>query len=290
MRVLALAALVFMARYVLGHWAEVVAYAGALRWQYVLLAAGCTLVMLALMPVGWWLALRRAGAALPPGQAFRIYCRSSIVRYVPGSLWYLPTRSVLSGQAGCATAGVVRSMALEHFVLLAVGGALAGAGLAVRFEAPALLLISLACAAALMSALIWPQWFERMTHREPAHGERPRLNLVAMIVVYAGVWLSYGLSMAALFAGSGGGQARSPGAVLYTVCATAAAWLTGFVSFLPAGLGIRDASLAVLLDHMGPAAYVVVVSIMQRFLEMALEGVLFLAASAPIRGGPTGPE
>ena len=62
--------------------------------------------------------------------------------------------------------------------------------------------------------------------------------------------------------------------------ANAAAWMIGFLSPIPAGLGIREVALGVMFQPLAPVTQIIFVSLVQRTLELLLEIGLWLVAVA----------
>ena len=157
-----------------------------------------------LMPWGWTLTLRQVGVPLTGRAGFDIYYRSSILRYLPGSLWYLPNRAYLCQQRGIPLASFTRSVSLELYSLLTIGGILGGAAAALRLRSIWPGLFGAACLLGLI--LIWlnPGWVQRAFGKSSdidlQSGRWP--GLMRIFLVYAGMWLAYGLAVALLLMGS----------------------------------------------------------------------------------------
>lgn len=279
-QLLVLAALFFLGRHLVSNWRDLAPTLQQFRAGYVVTAFLLTLIMDLLMPLGWIRAMRWVGVPLPVGAGLRIYYRSSILRYIPGSLWYLPSRAYLCSQRGIPAAAFARSAVLELMMSLLVGGALGGAALARSFAKPWLLVVAGAGVTGLALLLLAParllHWFTRGNVEGPS-GRRS--DLILMVVIYLGVWIAYGAAIWVLLPGLGGGVILSSSSFFRVVEATAAAWIAGFISPVPTGIGVREAALAGLLGGMAPSSFLVLVSLAQRSLELLADAGTWLAAN-----------
>jgi uncharacterized protein (TIRG00374 family) len=67
--------------------------------------------------------------------------------------------------------------------------------------------------------------------------------------------------------------------IIYVVLVNTAAWIVGFLSFIPTGLGVREVVLVLLFMSSIGGATVIAASLIQRMVELACEGVLWLVAT-----------
>jgi glycosyltransferase 2 family protein len=271
-------ALFFLVRHIVLNWQQVFPLVQRIRLDYLVLAAVLTLAMQLLMPVGWRLSLRWAGSPMSALDAFTTYYRSSIFRYVPGSLWYLPTRAILAQACGVPLRAFTAGSILELAFLLGVAGVLAGAALAAWSDRVGFLALSAVCLLGLTLLVASPAWLRRLIlGGQPDHGSR--LIVMQALLVYCGIWLTYGASLFALLLSFDVVAGFSFGDAAYVVAANAAAWTAGFLSFVPAGIGVREISLLGLFRTVAPAAPLLMISLVQRSIELLLEAGLWLAAT-----------
>jgi uncharacterized membrane protein YbhN (UPF0104 family) len=253
-------------------WQQIASDLGRMRAFPVAGAFVATLIMLLLMSAGWTMAVRAVGAPLALREGFSIYYQASIFRYLPGAVWHLPGRAYLCQQRGISLAAFAQSTFLELFFLLGCGAALAGWGMAVYLSRPEVLVLSVAAALTMALVVIWPDrrlFLAGQRALMPAVLNRRALAL--MPPIYAAVWFAYGGAVALLLHALPGNQ---PPPLLNIVIANAAAWSAGFLSLAPAGLGVRELSLSVMLGA-GLSAAAVAASLTQRVMELILEGVLW---------------
>jgi len=236
------------------------------------------LVMLLLMSLGWTCALHAVGVPMSLRSGFALYYRVSILRYIPGSIWNFPGRAYLCQQRGIPLTTFTKSAFFELYFLLTIAGALAGWGISIYLGNPGLLLLSSVTTGVLLLAIIllFPRFSALLRKilglaRAETLSSRP---MAAMIVIYAAVWISYGVAMAFLLLALPGTPSFNP---LFVIPMSTTAWVAGFLSPSPVGIGVRELCFSVMLGS-GFESAVVVASLIQRVLELGLEGVLWLVA------------
>jgi uncharacterized membrane protein YbhN (UPF0104 family) len=231
-----------------------------------------TLALLLLMSVGWTFALHAVGVSISIRNGFSIYYQTNIFHYLPGAVWHLPGRAFLCQQRGISLIIFAQSAFFELFFLLGCGTMLAGWGMAAYLSRPEFLALSVAAAGALGLVIAWPERLLVLVRRQtvpPSEIHRPAL--LVMLLIYALVWLAYGGAITLLLYALPGTQ---PPPLVTMVITNTAAWAVGFLSFSPAGMGVRELSLSVMLGA-GLSAAAVVASLTQRVMELCLEGLLW---------------
>jgi len=95
------------------------------RWDWslnVLRFTVASLLVMATYPLfalAWRQALIASGAGMPAQTALRIFARSQLARYLPGSFWSFVGRAVMCGRAGVDRTAAVGSMVLENGAAIA---------------------------------------------------------------------------------------------------------------------------------------------------------------------------
>lgn len=242
----------------------------------------------------WRRILRDLGVGAPDaGSTLRVYFIASLGRYLPGKLWQLAGLAMLSRReglpGGAATAcAIIGQLAFVVTGLLLLALLLPDSGRGMAGLAAASGLIAL-------SAGVWLLLATRAGHgarewlraRVPAASSRigAAFDLADRIRPgRAAVWLvGYGLSWVAigvaftLFV-----DAFVPGAASSARAlsgAIAASYLAGYLALVPAGLGVREATLSLLLAQVPtvPVAAALVIAVLQRVWFTVAE-ILPLAA------------
>lgn len=197
------------------------------------------------------------GPTLPPFVSVRLFMVANLGRYVPGKLWQIAGLAVLARQRGVAAP-------------TSIAAAVVGQGLALI----AATLLGLAAGWTLIEGTIW-QWVVpvalfgglltglhpsifralsgacfRLARTPEPEGLEP-LAALRWFAFTLGNWVLYAGSFWLLVRGLGLEAAPVP-----TASAFAAAYVLGYVMvFAPAGIGVREGFLVVLLSpQLGPAA------------------------------------
>lgn len=211
-----------------------------------------------LLALGWWRLLRCLGVDAERGWAVRAYAISQLAKYVPGNIFQFAGRQAIGVAAGFGNGPLAKSTLLE-LGLLAGGGALfalLAAPLSFRwlgFASPTPDLHWLAVAAfagvAFLAALALGSLGGRSFHSAA-------LSYFAFLVLSGVVFVG-------CFAVAGGDaeMARLPAvAGAYVV-----AWLAGLLTpGSPAGLGVREAVLLVLLGGLAAPPVILMAVVMGR--------------------------
>ncbi|MEJ5197399.1 MAG: lysylphosphatidylglycerol synthase domain-containing protein, partial [Anaerolineae bacterium] len=207
----------------------------------------------------WRTILTGIGGVLPSRQAYLIWFLSNIVRYIPGNIWQFLGMAELAHEAGVPRIVTLTSIVLHQVISTAVGVVLAACYFALfddgewlRYLRPLLLLAPLGL------LLLQPRLLDAVLNRLLRRLGRPpvRISLTwrqiwLLIGRYVVVWAMMGLSFAALVRGLA--PVEWPVAT-YLAASWAAAYVIGYLTLLtPAGLGVREGALALLLMPVVPA-------------------------------------
>lgn len=253
--VVALAVAGFLARYVVGDYRALAKVNVALRPGWLVLAVPCSVVAGLALALGWRRLLSAWGASIGRATALRVWWRSQASRYLPTGAFAVASREVLAGRAGVPRALGAASNVVELGVLLGWGAVVTG----VALPSPVLPVAAriLVGAAGALALVILP-WGMRL-----AAALLPRLapRLVARLPALAGTGASptavyracalYGVSAivntAAFVLLAAGMLDVHPVDVALLAGAVQGASIIGVLSVAPAGVGVREAMLVVLL-------------------------------------------
>jgi glycosyltransferase 2 family protein len=240
---------------------------GSLTWW--LLAPALAVVLV------WWTLLARGWAILASGHAARedmgMWCRTQVLRYLPGGIWAPTSRVVLVG--GTAVDRVA-TVAAENVVSLVAALALGGAALAVS-ESPVWGL--------LVASLLIPPVGLRVA------GDRTRLDRARTRRATGNALVAFGgyLAAAVLVQAAVSGW-HEP---LLVAGAAGVAWAFGLVVvFLPGGLGARELAYAGLLAPSFAHADLAAAAVVMRALTIVAELMILLVLGRPAADGPTAPQ
>jgi len=263
------------------------------RWSMVLASGGVILLTYGVLIQTWRVMLVEWGGRLSFWRAAHIWSVTNLYRYVPGWVWQIGAMGVMAQQAGVSPVAATGSSILSTIVNITTGFAIALATGTVALDALhpgtsrvalVLTLTAVAGLAALPTAM--PRvlvLLRRLTGRAIPDAVVPPRVIAYAIVGNLIAWVLYGASLYLLVLGVLG---HAAGALSSYIAVYSASYVLGYiVVFLPAGLGVRDGSMAAALPafHLmtGPEALLIAVS--SRLWTSILEvvpGFLFLAVDA----------
>ena len=276
-------------------WAEVDWSVVRLNVPFLALSGALLLVAFVIPAALWSRVLAAFGETpVPVLQATAILLVANLGRYVPGKVVQVAGLAVLARRAGMsgvrATGAAIVAQILNLIGAAILGGWVAyqmsdsagAAGLAVGFG----VVLGLVAFLYLGGAEVLLRWtLKRVGHS----GELPRTagrRLLLLLPGYILNWIVFGGAFASLAASLG-----LPIPFLFATTAFAAACFAGYISFLPAGIGVREGSLVFLLTPLVGPGPSVVLAALQRLWITAVELAAAAAGAWLLRGpGSAGPE
>lgn len=210
---------------------------------------------------------------VPVVQGTAMLLVANLGRYVPGKVVQVAGLAVLARRAGMsgvrATGAAIVAQILNLIGAAILGGWVAyqmndsngAAGLAVGFGA----VLALGVFLYLGGAEVLLRWIlKRVGHSGELPGAVGR-RLLLLVPGYMLNWLVFGAAFASLATGLG-----LPVPVVFATTAFAAAYFAGYISFLPAGIGVREGSLVFLLTPLlGPGPSVVLAALQRVWITVA---------------------
>jgi uncharacterized membrane protein YbhN (UPF0104 family) len=247
----------------------------------------------------WHSVLRSLGQRVTTGRALRAYYIGHLGKYVPGKAMVVVLRAALVGQPHVNTSLAVVAVFYETFTTMAVGALLASIIAALSGEN--IWLIAAAIGAAMLVGLpTIPPVFSRLLRLLPVKSSPPDDAPYIPHSALAGGWLTIaigwflgGVSLWASVRAVGVEDYFSISQMPLYTATIALAVVFGFISMLPAGIGVRDLALMQLLaphldqftDHNGQAMALIAVIVL-RLVWLGAEALLS-AALYPLRLTPT---
>jgi hypothetical protein len=231
------------------------------RWPDIAAASALVLGAHALLVQTWRLMLRSWGAEMTFWTAARVWSVSNLGKYVPGRVWQITAMAAMATRAGVsavvstgsALLGTIINIAMGIAIVLVIGWRWIDL---VRDDARivAVALLALVVLGLIALPFLLPRLnllAARMTGRLIAFEAPPKRIVVTAIVGNALTWLLYGVAFMWLVSGTLG---ESPGSPWLYIAINAGAYVAGYlVLFLPAGIGVREGVMAVLLTSLGLA-------------------------------------
>ena len=263
-------------------------------WENIVLATVLILATYALLIEGWRRILIAWDSHLPFRAAARIWFLSNLGKYVPGNIWSLTAMGVMARERGLSGLAAAGSSILMQSVSLATGTAIVMVTGAKLLGQP--LLVGAAVALLVLALVTAPRYLPRLavwagsvSGREIVTPTIPAASIWTAALASALSWVLYGLAFQLFVRGLLG---TAPGEISSYIAVYTAAYILGFISpIAPAGLGVREITLAAFMTQLGLAneADAALVAIAARLWLTVVELVpsgLYIAAGATRKSLP----
>jgi uncharacterized membrane protein YbhN (UPF0104 family) len=225
-------------------------------WQWIGAATGLILLTYALLIEGWRRVLGAWDSHLPFPQAARIWFLSNLGKYVPGNIWSLTAMGVMARERGLSALAAAGSSVIMQAMSLATGTAIVMVTGAKLLGQPILVGVSvLILALILLSAprFLPPLavWIGSLIGKNILPPSVPATSIWTAAIASTLSWLLYGFAFQLFVHGLLG---ASPGEISSYIAVYTAAYILGFISpIAPAGLGVREFTLAAFMTQLGLA-------------------------------------
>jgi uncharacterized membrane protein YbhN (UPF0104 family) len=227
--------------------------------QWLLVAAPFTFAGGVLLPMAWRHTLKAYGTTLSPATALRVWCVSQSSRFVPGAVALVASRVVLAGRAGVPKKLAGWSLAVEIGLIVVWGGFFSSWIPSTLLAGPLRLLLAVGISLVLLAIPI-------ALRRAP--------GTLRATTMYEAIGL-YGLNNLATAAGSAFVAASlhplDPGDLVLVIGAVNLAAVAGMVGLTPAGLGVREGVVAVLLAPTVGAGNAAAIAVAMRAWDFLFE-------------------
>ena len=225
-------------------------------WQWIGAATVLILLTYALLIEGWRRILSAWDSQLPFAQAARIWFLSNLGKYVPGNIWSLTAMGVMAKERGLSAIAAAGSSVIMQMVSLATGTAIVMVTGAKLLGQP--LLVGVAVLLLVVILLSAPRflpplaaWAGTLIGRDIAPPFVPPTSIWTAAIASTFSWLFYGLAFQLFVRGLLG---SAPGEISSYIAVYTAAYILGFISpIAPAGLGVREFTLAAFMTQLGLA-------------------------------------
>jgi uncharacterized membrane protein YbhN (UPF0104 family) len=234
--------------------------------------------------MGWRILLADLGSPLHVAPAGGIFFVGQLGKYVPGAVWSI----VAQAEMGVRLHIPRRRMAVVAFVSVAIA---AICGLIVGTPAVPLLITRddstattgwvVLLAVPLLAVVLWPRLLNRaiatvlrVLRREPLERELSGRAILSATLLFIGAWVSSGMHVFVLARATSSGY-ETDQLLLATLSGFAlASSLAMFSVVLPAGVGVREGVLVLILAPVTSTSAATAVVVISRFLTVAAD-VLF---------------
>lgn len=216
------------------------------------------------------------------GQAIVAFCGTQAAKYLPGGLWALPGRAVYyQQQHGLALSRSSVAVLLETGILATGSLAVSIAFLLILLKPPLLVVVGLLLAALIIATLIARQ-LQKLAQTD-THNITRWVQLGTLSIIF---WLLVGVGFHIVTMS----VTSTEVSWVMSVANFSFAWLIGFlVVIVPAGLGIREATLTFLLSSAMPTGEAVLIALLAR-LWWTIAEVVWITISFVIFVGSMSPK
>lgn len=248
--------------------------------------------------LGWRRLLAALGSPLTVRAAAPVFLPGQLAKYLPGSVWTIVVQADLASRLGVprrrtavvslvsmvlsiAVGAVIGLPALPQVLNQAVSATTEGAG---SVDAATVALTAAAALGAL-SVMLWPRGINAALSRLLARAGRPGMDrdlrtadLASVMGWFAAAWLGQGLTTMVLVR-SLAPEIAPATLVVTTICGTAVTTALGMAAIVaPAGVGVREGTMLLVLSAIMPLAAAGAVVVVLRFLQVAVD--VLMAAGA----------
>lgn len=259
----------------------------AITWPWLLVAVVPGVVSLLCQYQGWWVLVSRwTGHAMPRLLALRVYVDAQLARYTPGKVGLVAVRVARAQSLGMSAQLMVSTLLAEVLVWVACGTFLSGlliisqakvvgTSQALTVASQFLGYLGAAACAGLLLLLVLPNrfWPRRVVEVLGARQDGPLMPAVVpgWLLLH---FVCSSLGGACLVLGLGGTWAQG----IYLGAVVCVATVAGFLALLaPAGLGVREAMIAVFAEPLLGAETAVALGLSARAVSLLSEVLLFAA-------------
>ena len=259
-------------------WDDVAPYLSELSVQGVVAALVLALLAPYFTMLGWRTMLADLGSPLPLAPAASVFFVGQLGKYVPGSIWAVLAQAEMGARLSVPRRRVGVTGLLAIAFALLTGGAIGLPALPVLLGRTEIGGYAVVAVVVILAVVCYPPLLNwgiarglRLLRRQPLEHELAGRALVATLAWFTLAWSVSGLTILVLALDISG--ATLGGSLLLTcVCGFALASAFGMVSvFFPAGFGVRDGVLALILATSMPFAAAVAVAVVSRFLTIAVD-------------------
>jgi hypothetical protein len=285
----------FMARAIYQNWQQIQDYPWKFNPLYLAIAFVLSSSWFWFRTALWRSFLVKLKYKLPYLQAFRVFMIAEVARYVPGKIWQYVSRIYLADRYGIPAATTLTSAMVELMIMMIAAGTIAAANFTAilpnvseeyRYLALGAVLIAIVLVHP-KAMLLWSRILAKMLKQDWSPFEIKYLALLEFWLTGVVIWLVSG-------SGFGFFVLSVVDLPLSTVPSLmsmfAAAWLISLLAIVvPAGFGVREGVLVLMLSTLMPSATAVVIAFASRLWVTLLE-VIFLALARIFISGPTAKE
>jgi uncharacterized membrane protein YbhN (UPF0104 family) len=254
-------------------WPDVSAALSEMSWGALALSTALAVGYLVTGMLAWRVTLRELGSPLGLASAAHVYFVSQLGKYVPGSVWAAVAMLRLGRDVAVPRARMAYSYLLSLAFSLLTGLAIGVPALIAYGDYLPLALITLGVLAVV---LLWPRLLNALLDRGLRLTRRGRLEqplsgpgIARIVGLYLAAWLLGGLHVwvLAVAVGADAQESLFSSIAAYTVAST----LGILVVLAPAGAGVREVLMVLILTPVAGAAAATTVAVISRATLIVLD-------------------
>ena len=270
--------LFFLSRTLVTHWSQLQQFEFKFTISLLLLSFIPLIAGLFLVSFTWRLIMRSFGQGISLQDAFRVWTKSEMLKYVPGMVWTFASRAMLAKKDKVLT---VASMGIETALKLAAALLLSFLLMFAFFKNIFnMYIVSALVAVGLLS--LHPKFFNGMMGAGMKMFKRPWTNVemryrdvLLWLTLLVGSWVLIGIGFVLLV----WSFQETPDGVSFLIGSFALSWSAGFAFFsVPQGIGVRESVMTLLLRTVMPEGVAVAISLVAR-IWWTVGDVLVLAVA-----------
>jgi len=262
----------FLGRSLWDNWQTLTSADIEIDWGRMALSLAILMAAFALFPSGTLIGLRGLGARVNFAQAYYGYHASQLGKYIPGRIWIIPGRAMTMRRFGVDAITAASSTLIDMYVLIAAGVLVYVPTLLVTGQGTMrqLGLVGLLGCIPLLISIIFPSVLNKLFALGMKWIGRGEMSFhfkwyhFALMLVNDGMlWVISGFGLYLL------ADSFSPLTLTQlpiVIGAMGFSWVLGTLAFLtPAGLGVREGAMGLLLSAVLPLPLPALVAILARF-------------------------
>lgn len=270
-------------RLIYGNWRQVSSEPWQLDSGYLILSFVLASGWFLARPLGWMIVINGFGHSIPFGEIYRVYRKSELSRYVPGGVWQFASRVYLTRRYGVEPAVCLAATLVDMTLaaLAALGPAVWALSTALPqlggYQRGVLTAFPLLAFAVVHPRVLnaWAGLLSRLLKQPYTPIRISAARLFGVWAIYLAAWVGLAAAMA-FFARALLPSAGSLFALI--ACSYALAWLTALLTMVaPAGMGIREGILGLLLSRVLTAGTGLTLAVAMRLWLVAMELVWWAA-------------
>ncbi len=268
----------FIGQFILNNWQQISQEPWQLDVGWLALSFVLAMAWYLVRPLGWTLLIGGFGHKVPYPEIYRVYRNSELSRYVPGGIWQFASRVYLTRRYNVKTTVCLAATMLD-MVLAALAATIPAAWLAgsaipslSSWQKSALLALPLLACAVVYPPLLnaWLTPLAKILNLRYQRLEIRFLHMLRIWVMYVLTWILLAFAMSAF------AQALLPSfqssQLGYIAGSYALAWLAALMTMIsPAGMGVREGILGLLLSQIVTAGTAMTLAIAMRLWVLVME-------------------